>query len=109
MSDVSLGDALVLLEAGAFLLDVREPEEWFAGHAPEAVFIPMGALATRLDELPTDRPVVVMCRSGHRSGMVTEALRGAGFAAVNLSGGILAWESQQRPLVSEMGTPGVVL
>ena len=55
-----------MVEDGALLLDVREADEWDAGHAPEAVWIPMGDLQTRVDELPRDRRIVAICRAGAR-------------------------------------------
>ncbi len=60
-------------------------------------------------ELPSDHRVVVICRSGHRSGIVTSALTRAGYQAVNLAGGILAWAAEGRPVVTEQGTPGTVI
>lgn len=73
------------------LLDVREPFEHAAEHIEGAVLIPMGDVLGQLDALPTDQAIVVQCRSGARSARVTAALRGKGFDAVNLVGGILAW------------------
>src|SRR5260370_9259192 len=72
------------IEAGALLLDVREPDEWDTGRAPEATWIPMGDLAARQSELPDDRAIVVVCRSGARSARVTAPLRGAPYDAANL-------------------------
>lgn len=73
------------------LLDVREAEEWAAGHIPGAVWIPLGELPQRLAELPKDREIVCVCRSGHRSEMATLLLRAHGFDARNLTGGMLNW------------------
>jgi rhodanese-related sulfurtransferase len=109
MVDVTVGEGSALVEKGAFLLDVREPDEWQAGHVPGAVFIPMASVALRVGELPTDRTIVVMCRSGGRSGVVTEELEGLGLAAVNLAGGIQAWAAEQRPVVTDSGAPGTVI
>ncbi|MGA8679066.1 MAG: rhodanese-like domain-containing protein [Acidimicrobiales bacterium] len=108
MVEVTAGEAASLVESGALLLDVREPAEWEAGHVPGASFIPMNAVAARLGELPSDRRIVVICRSGGRSGVVTEALLGLGFDAVNLVGGMQAWAAENRPVVTEAGTPGTV-
>ena len=74
-----------------FLLDVREPfevEEWAY---PIGVNIPLGELGDRLDEVPSDQTIVVACRSGQRSASAARALSDAGWTAVNLSGGALAW------------------
>jgi rhodanese-related sulfurtransferase len=97
------------VEQGAVLLDVREPDEWTAGHAPEAVLIPLGEIQARLDEIPTGRPIVAICRSGARSGRVTEALTAWGYDAVNLAGGMRAWAEAGLPVVTDAGTPGAVI
>ena len=104
--DPSAGQAMV--EGGATLLDVRHPEEWEAGHAPDAVLVPLDQLGDRYTELPTDRAIVVICRSGARSAKATEALVGAGYEAVNLAGGMKAWVAEGLPCVTDAGDPGVV-
>jgi DMSO/TMAO reductase YedYZ molybdopterin-dependent catalytic subunit/glyoxylase-like metal-dependent hydrolase (beta-lactamase superfamily II) len=91
LPEVGAGGAKAMLEAGAVLLDVREPDEWHAGHAPEAWLVPMGQVRSRRAELPADRPLVVVCRSGGRSAAVTASLRAWGFDACNLAGGMSAW------------------
>ena len=83
--------AQALLDKGALLLDVREPDEWRAGHAPPATLIPMGQVLAKTNDLPRDGTIVVVCRSGGRSAAVTDALRAGGFDAVNLAGGMCAW------------------
>ncbi len=78
---------------GVFLLDVREPDEYAAGHIPGITLIPMGEVAARLAELPRDKEIIVTCRTGNRSGQVADLLREQGFTNVhNMSGGIVAWE-----------------
>jgi rhodanese-related sulfurtransferase len=94
--------------AGASLLDVREPAEWEAGHAEPATWIPMGEVADRIGELPADTPLVVICRSGSRSALVTDALRQAGYDATNIAGGLRAWAEIGLPVVTTAGEPGVV-
>jgi rhodanese-related sulfurtransferase len=89
------------LPAGATLLDVREPDEWAAGHAPDAVHIPMGELAGRLGELPADEAVYVVCRSGGRSARVTAYLNANGWEATNLDGGMKSWQAAGRPMACE--------
>jgi rhodanese-related sulfurtransferase len=106
---ISAEDGHELVEEGAFLLDVREADEWDAGHAPEAVWIPMGELQGRVDELPNDRRIVAICRSGNRSDVVARALIGAGYDAVNLDGGMRAWASEDFTVVASDGLPGVVI
>lgn len=91
------------------LLDVREHDEWNAGHIEGSVHIPMGELGSRQEELPTDRPIVAVCRSGSRSAAVTQALDKAGYEAHNLVGGVAEWKGQHLPLVDENGEPGVVV
>ena len=73
------------------LLDVREDDEFKAGHIPGAEWIPLGQLSSRLDELPKDKTIVAVCRSGNRSGQATELLRQNGFDAHNMQGGMNSW------------------
>ena len=93
---------------GATLLDVREDDEWAAGHAPEAVHLPMSQFLSRLDEVP-DGPLAVVCRVGGRSAQVTAYLVGQGREAVNVSGGMLAWEAAGRPVVNDGPGPAQVV
>lgn len=74
-------------------LDVREPDEWAAGHIAGSVHIPLGELAARQAEIPTDLPLVVVCRSGGRSAQASSMLIRAGYPAENLAGGLQAWVS----------------
>jgi rhodanese-related sulfurtransferase len=74
------------------LIDVREDYEFAAGHIPEATLIPLGQLGSRLNEIPKDKTVVAVCRSGNRSGQATQLLRQAGFDAHNMDGGMISWE-----------------
>ncbi len=81
------------------LLDVREPEEYAAGHIPGVQLIPMGTIPARLSDIPTDKTVIVTCRSGNRSGQITNFLRRNGFTRVhNMQGGILAWQRAGYPV-----------
>ncbi|MDW8214034.1 MAG: rhodanese-like domain-containing protein [Roseiflexaceae bacterium] len=81
------------------LLDVREPEEYAAGHIPGVQLIPMGTVPARLSDIPTDKTVIVTCRSGNRSGQITDFLRRNGFTRVhNMRGGILAWQRAGYPI-----------
>ena len=78
---------------GVYLLDVREPNEYAAGHIPGITLIPMGEVAARLSELPRDKEIIVTCRTGNRSSQVADLLREQGFTNVhNMTGGIVAWE-----------------
>ena len=107
--EVSVVEAAQLMRSGALLLDVRELEEWAAGHAPEAVHLPMSRLSAAPVTLPEDRPIVCVCHVGARSAAVAAALVGAGWEAVNLAGGMQAWQSAGLPVVRDDGQPGSVL
>jgi rhodanese-related sulfurtransferase len=93
----------------AVVLDVREPEEWTAGHIDGAVHVPMNEVPNRLayapDSLSANAPIVVVCKVGGRSAQVTAWLRHQGYDAVNLEGGMLAWERAGRPMQSDDGRP----
>ncbi len=108
ISEITADEANSFVESGAYLLDVREDDEWEAGHAPSAVHIPMGLVAERLAEIPTDRAVVCVCRLGGRSGSVATALLEAGIDVHNLDGGMTAWEIAGLPVVTDDGTPGQI-
>lgn len=82
----------------AIVLDVREPDEWSAGHIPGAIHIPLGQLADRAGELPTDRPIIAACRSGARSAKATKLLNERGLDVTNLEGGTKAWHGAGLPL-----------
>jgi rhodanese-related sulfurtransferase len=91
------------LPAGAYLLDVREDDEWAAGHAPGALHVPLGELGERFGELPRDREVYVICRIGQRSAYAARALDGAGLNAINVADGMTGWAAAGRPMISEDG------
>jgi rhodanese-related sulfurtransferase len=91
------------LAEGAVAIDVREPEEWDAGHLDGSVLIPLGELQARAGELPRDRPLVIVCRTGARSGYAADALVAAGYDASNLAGGLFAWTAAALPLTPAGG------
>ncbi len=91
------------LPAGVFLLDVREDDEWTAGHAPGAVHVRLGELGARADELPGDREVYVICRSGARSAYAAQALAVTGLITINVADGMTGWAVAGRPMISENG------
>lgn len=97
------------IPADAVLLDVREDDEWQAGHAPSAVHIPMTELADRLDDVPDGSPVYVICRSGGRSARTTTYLNANGWDAVNVRGGMGAWAAGGRAMVGDGEGDPVVL
>ena len=94
---------------GVPLLDVREPHEWEAGHAPDALHVPMHDVPGRLAELPTDGPLDVVCHYGGRSAQVVAWLRSQGVDARNVDGGMDAWQAAGRPVVRDDGSPGEVV
>jgi rhodanese-related sulfurtransferase len=91
------------IAAGALVVDVREPVEWDAGHISGAGLIPIGELGPRAAELPRDRRMVIVCRTGSRSGYAADALHGAGYDVANLRGGLFAWAAGSLPLEPEGG------
>jgi rhodanese-related sulfurtransferase len=95
--------------ADGFLLDVREHDEWAAGHAERALHIPMGEVVARAAEVPGDQRVHVVCRVGGRSAQVAQYLIAQGVEAVNVDGGMLGWEAAGRPLVADGGAEAYVL
>ncbi|HEV2888634.1 MAG TPA: rhodanese-like domain-containing protein [Jatrophihabitans sp.] len=107
--EVSAAETVELLNGDAVLLDVREQHEWEAGHAPQARHLAMSELAGRVSEIPTDVAVVCVCHGGGRSGAVTDALNRAGFNALNLRGGMVAWEAAGLPVLDDAGAPGEVI
>ena len=109
MPAIEVGD----LADGDFLLDVREDDEWQAGHAQGALHIPISDFVARYCELteaaPRDGRVHVICRSGGRSAQVTKYLVQQGIDAVNVDGGMQVWAATGRPVVDGKGQPGFVL
>src|ERR1700691_6230483 len=101
--EVSANEATELLEGEAVLLDVRQENEWNAGHAPMATLVPLAELADHLDELPRDRLIICACRSGGRSLRAATYLQENGFDVVNLSGGMMAWFAEDLPFESDSG------
>lgn len=97
------------LSDDAVVLDVREPDEWAAGHAPNAVHIPLGDVAARMGELPeTDGPLPVICRSGGRSARAAQSLEAQGHDVVNVDGGMRLWGEQGKAMVADSGEPQVI-
>ncbi|MYQ45596.1 rhodanese-like domain-containing protein [Streptomyces sp. SID4985] len=105
--------AVTDLKDGDFLLDVREDDEWRAGHAEGALHIPMSDFVARYGELtgaaPQDGRVHVVCRSGGRSAQVTMYLVQQGIDAVNVDGGMQVWQATGRPVVTDDGKDGFVI
>lgn len=91
MPEVTPEEAIALVADGTLLIDVREQEEWDAGHAPDARLVPLSQLQERVAELPEDTRFLVVCHSGMRSMRATAFLRAEGLDAVNVTGGMVAW------------------
>jgi rhodanese-related sulfurtransferase len=99
LSPAEAGEAMA---AGAVAVDVREPDEWAAGHLDASRHMPLSELAERLGELPQDAPILFVCRSGSRSDLAAHALARTGRTdLLNLSGGLRAWAADGRPLAPE--------
>jgi len=96
-SEIDVEELAARHERG-ILVDVRERDEYVAGHVSGAVLIPMGQLANRMGEIDKAASVFVICASGNRSSAMTDLLRGAGFDAVSVAGGTSAWARSGRPL-----------
>ena len=84
---------------GAPVIDVREPDEYEAVHVPGAVLVPLGEVMARVDEIPRDEPVYVICASGNRSAKAAQWYRSQGIDARNVAGGTKAWIESGRPVV----------
>lgn len=111
MRDVPTTDVSALpdpLPADMRVLDVREPAEWVTGHIEGAQHIPLMQLIERIAELPSDAPLLVVCRVGSRSAQATAFLNAQGLQAQNLAGGMVEWEAARRPMVSETGAEPIV-
>jgi rhodanese-related sulfurtransferase len=99
--EISVEEAVAKQEAGAFILDVREPDEWNEAHISGATLVPLGELASRVNELPKDQEIVVVCRSGNRSAQGRDILLDNGFTQVtSMAGGINQWKAAGYPTVS---------
>jgi rhodanese-related sulfurtransferase len=89
--------------ADVILVDVREPDEWAAGHVPGAQHIPLREVGARYEEIPRDRDVYLICRSGARSARAAQALAGAGWTALNVADGMHGWQAAGRPMITDSG------
>ena len=99
--EVSIAEAVSLRNDGAFVLDVRQPEEWNEYHVPGSTLIPLGELEARAKELPRDKKILVVCRSGNRSATGRDILLRAGFSSVtSLAGGLSQWKAAGHPTVT---------
>ena len=103
--EVEVAEAARLSHAGlALLVDVREDDEWAAGHAPAAVHVALSTL--RQTDVSTDRPVLAICRTGNRSATAAAALLARGADARNVRGGMRAWQAAGLPITAGGSPPG---
>lgn len=107
--EVTAADAIQAQLLGAQLIDVRELDEWLAGHAPGAIHVPMSQFSLPAGALPPADPLIIVCRSGVRSGFVVAELLAAGNNAVNLVGGMQARQQTGGAVVHDDNTPGSVI
>lgn len=97
-AEISVQEAYQKYQQGVFLLDVRRPDEWDMYHVANTVQIPLDQLSSRLNELPKDQPIMIICHSGNRSGQAQAILAQAGFNATSVAGGMIAWNQAGFPL-----------
>jgi rhodanese-related sulfurtransferase len=96
-AEVSAVAGYQMVQDGAFLLDVRRQDEWDQYHAIGATLIPLDELPNRLNELPKDKKIVVICHSGNRSKSGRDILLQNGFQATSVKGGLLQWYADKLP------------
>ena len=102
--EISVSQAAAKRQAGTFILDVRQPEEWADAHIPGSTLIPLGDLENRINEVPKDQEIVVVCRSGNRSAQGRDILKQAGFTQVtSMAGGLNEWKAEGYETVSGGG------
>jgi rhodanese-related sulfurtransferase len=100
-SEVSVSEALAKRDSDAFVLDVRQPEEWNEAHIPDSTLIPLDQLPARINELPKDQEIVVVCRSSNRSAQGRDILLGAGFTDVtSMAAGLNQRKAAGYPTIS---------
>jgi len=96
---IGVDEAYSKYQSGAFVLDVRTQEEWNEFHAPNTTLIPLDQLEARLNEVPRDKEIVVVCRSGNRSQQGRDILLKAGFEQVtSMAGGLNEWRTNGYPI-----------
>ena len=98
-AEISVSEAFTKYQNGTFVLDVRTQEEWDEYHAPNTTLIPLDQLPNRLNELPKDKEIVIVCRSGNRSAQARDILLNAGFSQVtSMKGGLNEWRASGYPI-----------
>ena len=96
--EVSVDEAYGMYQGGVFVLDVRTQEEWDEYHTPNATLIPLDQLQARIDEVPKDQEILVVCRSGNRSQQGRDMLLSAGYQATSMAGGLKEWYARGYPI-----------
>jgi len=99
LEHITAAEAIALADGESVLLDVRERNEWDAGHAPQATLLPLSTMQAGPVDLDEDKNYLVICHSGARSLTVATALAQAGYSVVNVQGGMMAWEQAGGPVV----------
>lgn len=97
-SEVNVDQAHEMYQNGVFVLDVRTQEEWDEYHAPNTTLIPLDQLQARINEVPKDREILVVCRSGNRSQQGRDILLAAGYNATSMAGGLKEWYARGYPI-----------
>jgi rhodanese-related sulfurtransferase len=100
--EIDVAELAARLDAGAALVDVREPDEYNEAHVPGAQLIPLSTVPDQIDALPVDRPLYVICAKGGRSHRAAEFYRSRGIDAINVAGGTGAWIEAGRPTAEGM-------
>jgi rhodanese-related sulfurtransferase len=100
LPEVGVDELAAAQAGGAPLIDVREPDEYDAVHVPGAVLIPLGQVVERVQEVPRDRPVYVICGTGQRSAKAVQWYRAQGIDAHNVDGGTKAWVESGKPVAA---------
>jgi rhodanese-related sulfurtransferase len=95
---VSVAEAKELLASGAALIDVRSPQEWRSGRAPQAKHVPLDTLQSSMTGIAKTRPVIAVCQSGVRSASAARMLAAQGYEAYSLRGGMGAWHQAGEPI-----------
>ena len=108
VSNIDVHGAVEELGHGAYLLDVREDDEWSAGRVAAATHIRLSELPDRFNELPRDRTILCICRAGGRSAKAAAFLLEQGFAPRNVEGGMQSWALSQYPLTGDTEEPRII-
>lgn len=100
MTEIDIAQLAAARADGAMVADVREPDEYLAGHVPGARLVPLGELTARVGELPRHQRLAVVCASGNRSLQAARWLASAGYDAMSVAGGTKAWADAGQPIVT---------